>query len=370
MKLIELHILQSFPVSCLNRDDLGSPKSAMFGGVQRARVSSQSWKRAIRLLAQEKQEYFGGVRSRFIIRELERQFLEKGLNPEESHELAVASADAVGKLDSEEKGNVKTLLYFSPGEFKNLVEFVMKTDHEKELQKVIKHREDKKKKEISRKDLLNKIQKPIKKSFKDKVRDAADIAIFGRMVADDHSLMVEGAGLFSHALSTHKSSNEIDFFSAVDDLNIEGDEGAGHIGNIEFNSACYYRYVGLNVDMLKDNDHLGHFDDQELGKVVKAFIESSLLAVPNARKNSMFGFTPPSFVLALVREGQPLSLANAFENPVTSRENGYIRKSQESLEEHWKTIKETFGFESIKELTLPEDNMKRIVEELTQEASK
>lgn len=46
---IEFHILQSFPVTCLNRDDVGAPKTAVVGGVTRARVSSQCWKRQVRL---------------------------------------------------------------------------------------------------------------------------------------------------------------------------------------------------------------------------------------------------------------------------------------------------------------------------------
>jgi CRISPR system Cascade subunit CasC len=141
------------------------------------------------------------------------------------------------------------------------------------------------------------------------------------MVADDHTLMLEGAGLFSHALSTHQVSSEIDFFSAVDE---EPDsEGAGHIGTLEFNSACYYRYIGINLDLLKDNDHLGHFADQDRNIVIEAFLKAAVLAVPEARKNSMSGLTLPSYVLGLRKHSQPLSLANAFETPIKSSAKGY-----------------------------------------------
>ena len=103
-----------------------------------------------------------------------------------------------------------------------------------------------------------KIEKAIAKASKSAaLKDAADIAIFGRMVASDHSLTVEGAGLFSHALSTHKADNELDFFSAVDDLQSQEEAGAGITGTLEFTSATYYRYAALNLDLLADAAHLG-----------------------------------------------------------------------------------------------------------------
>ena len=102
-----------------------------------------------------------------------------------------------------------------------------------------------------------------------KLKDAADIAIFGRMVASDHSLTLEGAAMFSHALSTHRAENDIDFFTAVDDrqkedptIEDEDRAGSGMMGTLEFTSAVYYRYVGLNLDLLEDVDHLGEFSEE------------------------------------------------------------------------------------------------------------
>jgi CRISPR system Cascade subunit CasC len=204
------------------------------------------------------------------------------------------------------------------------------------------------------------------KNLKSTVKDNADIAIFGRMVADDHSLMVEGAGLFSHALSTHAMDNEIDFFSAVDDdKNEDTDRGAGHIGTIEFNSACYYRYVGLNLDLLFDADHIGHFDDSERKAVVKNFVKSAILAVPGARKNSMFGWNPPEFILGLKRSGQPLSLVNAFEKPVRSA-TGYLEGSQKNLTAHWETLKERFCLSGNlqKEVMMPPENIDDFINQM------
>ena len=110
------------------------------------------------------------------------------------------------------------------------------------------------KKDPKAKDLEKAVAKACKSAA---LKDAADIAIFGRMVASDHSLTLEGAGMFSHALSTHKAENDIDFFSAVDDLQKAEEAGAGMTGTLEFTSATYYRYVGLNLDLLADTDHLG-----------------------------------------------------------------------------------------------------------------
>ena len=83
------------------------------------------------------------------------------------------------------------------------------------------------------------------------------------MVANDHSLTLEGAAMFSHPISTHKVDNELDFFSAVDDWQNEDESGAGMTGTLEFNSSVYYRFAALNLDMLADKDHLRCMDVDE-----------------------------------------------------------------------------------------------------------
>lgn len=335
MKTLELHILQSFPVTCLNRDDVGAPKSAVFGGVQRARVSSQCWKRAIRLMAKElAPESFGGDRTRYIIPALKEALLEKGLNDEAAEKAAAELADGgLGKKDDKHAGAVKTLLYITPMEINAVVSaYCDEPDHAKRVKSAI-------------------------KALKGSVRDKSDISLFGRMVADDHSLMVEGAGLFGHAISTHKVSNEIDFFTAVDDLKPEESEGAGHMGSNEFNSACYYRYIALNLDLLKDESHLSVLTDEELKTVVDAFIRASILAVPGARKNSMMGFNPPEYVLGTIREGQPVSLVNAFEEPVKAKGKGYVQSSIEKMEEKFHWMETTYGFKPSVALRIPESGL-------------
>lgn len=365
MKMLELHIIQSFPVTCLNRDDVGAPKSARFGGVQRARVSSQCWKRAIRELATSlAPNAFAGQRTRYVVRELQKAFAERGCEEPKARLLAELTADALGKLDDPVQGNVKTLLFYSPQELQAIVTEVLAMDLDESL--LVGMRSDDKK-------VVEKAQKALAKPFakaakalSSAVKDAADIAIFGRMVADDHTLTVEGAGLFSHALSTHSVSNELDFFSAVDDTKIDAtDAGAGHIGTIEFNSACYYRYIGLNLDLLWDAQHLGNFDPEERKQVVEAFLRAAILAVPNARKNSMFGFNPPTYVLGLQRSGQPLSLVNAFESAVPGGTGGYVQTSVDALKQQWRHLQDLYCLKAVAEAELPPDNLDAFVGKLT-----
>ncbi len=370
MNLIELHILQSFPVTCLNRDDLGAPKSAIFGGVSRARVSSQSWKRAVRqyLKEIESQAFFSGQRTRYILRQLNNNFLEKGFTDDQATVLAQRLAEALGKLDSLEKGNVKTLLFFSPQEISNAAQNIADAEISSALKTLLDESATKKAKDNAATH-LDKAAKKAAKSLADSVKDAADIAIFGRMVADDHSLTLEGAGLFSHALSTHRVSNEIDFFSAVDDLKPLDEEGAGHIGTLEFNSATYYRYVGLNIDLLFDERHLGHFEAAERASVLEAFLRASVLAVPTARKNSMFGFTPPDYILGLRRRGQPLSLINAFEAAIRPSAKGYGAPSAEALESHFDKFCRTYGLDDHTACRVPDLPLEQFITTLIRQGS-
>jgi CRISPR system Cascade subunit CasC len=215
MKHLELHILQSFPVACLNRDDLNSPKTAIFGGVQRARVSSQSWKRAIRELAAEISPRFQGQRTRLIVEPLRDALIAEGVAEVEALGKAKALAEALATFDTKaerESGKlkVKTLYFTTLAELQKLASAFNETGDAKKAVKKLK--------------------------LDELLKDAADIALFGRMVANDHSLTLEGAAMFSHALSTHKVDNEIDFFSAVDDLQPEEEAGAGMTGTLEFNS--------------------------------------------------------------------------------------------------------------------------------------
>ncbi|OLA86848.1 MAG: type I-E CRISPR-associated protein Cas7/Cse4/CasC [Desulfovibrio piger] len=338
MRHLELHILQSVPVACLNRDDFGSPKTALFGNVQRARVSSQCWKRAVRELMQEEAPaLFGGQRTRLILDPLCRILHEQhGLAEEEARKKAEELGAAVSKLDTPPV-RVKTLFFTSPLELEALAAAYVATGNAK---------------------------KAVKELAKQPLKDAADIALFGRMVASDHSLTLEGAAMFSHALSTHKVSNEIDFFAAVDDLQPEDEAGAGMTGTLEFNSATYYRFAALNLDLLEQ--HLSALSAEERREVVCNFVTATLRAVPGARKNSMNAATLPSHVLAVVREkGHPVQLVNAFEKPVWTR-GGLMEESVSQLEREYTHLKETWGLEATLECRMPELSLSVLLQEVEQ----
>ena len=338
MKHMELHIIQSVPVACLNRDDLNSPKTAIFGGVQRARVSSQSWKRAIREMAKEiAPEQFKGERTRLMYEPLVEAMKVAGVTESDADEGARKIVDELVKLDAKSKDKVKstTLYFMSPLEVEALAKaYADKKDAKKAI------------KAIDAKSL----------------KDAADISIFGRMVAADHSLTVEATSMFSHAISTHKVDNEIDFFSAVDDLQPKEESGAGMTSTLEFNSATYYRFAALNLDMLADAEHLGCLDKKERQSIVRAFVEATIKAIPGARKNTMNGNTLPVHVLGIIREnGHPIQLVNAFEAPVQSSK-GYVNKSVELLTSEYDKLKETWGIKAVFEKSIPDVKLNTFID--------
>lgn len=386
MKHLELHIIQSVPVACLNRDELNSPKTAMFGGVQRARVSSQSWKRAVREFAKNEIDsagQFKGKRSRLFIEKISSALKDLGEPEVSADALALCAGHYLAKLDPKQVGKVKTLVFLSPLEYemfakilfafdecvkKALVDALASVDasklatdengnedtDEEEAEKPKKG--DKKMSAKAFTKLVTKAMKtPIEKAFKGEKKepaslpkDAADIALFGRMVANDHSLTVEAASMFSHALSTHKADNEIDFFAAVDDLQPKEEAGAGMTGTLEFNSATYYRFAALNLDMLADKDHLGAMNAGERKSVVRAFLEATIKAMPVARKYTMNGNTVPVYVLGVVREkGHPIQLVNAFENPVPYSKKGFVIESINRANTEFSDLKDTWRIDSI-----------------------
>jgi len=320
MNLIELHIIQSFPVSCLNRDDIGSPKSALFGGVRRARISSQCLKRACRVLAREEHSGFQGIRTRHLLEPFSQALLAAGVADADAAGKATEICELFSKQDSKNAAQVTTAVYLSPGEIKQIADAIASGEESKNA---------------------------IKKATR---LDAADISLFGRMVANDATLNVEGAAMFSHALSTHRADNEVDFFSSVDDFKGDSeDAGASMIGTLEFNSATYYRYAAVNLDMLASPKHLGALTEDERKDILRAFLTAVLRAVPGARENSMNASTLPYEVLGIRKaKGQPLQLINAFESPIKANGKGFAENSLAEMKTHLASIEKTWGEQGTK----------------------
>lgn len=385
MKHLELHIIQSVPVACLNRDDSNSPKTAMFGGVQRARVSSQSWKRAIRELAkeiaaEEKSSLFSGDRTRRMVYTLQKRFIEKEIPKNAAIAIAEQVADIVetldSKVDSEGFKKIKTVMFFSKSEYDAIADAIAKSDDIRNsmtsLDKAISDKNNKEREKALKAmgKILEKgaLAKAIKSA---QLKDAADIALFGRMVANDPSLRVDGASMFAHILSTHKADNEIDFFAAVDDLN-KDESGAGITSTLEYNSATYYRFAALNLNDLANDDHLG--DVEENGKivrsvetrkqVVKTFLKAVIQAIPSARKTTMNGNTVPAYVLGVVREkGHPVQLVNAFESPVRPSMQGFVVESVNRMNAEYSDINKTWGVDAVFAKAVIKSSLKEHIKE-------
>lgn len=339
MKLIELHILQSFPVSCLNRDDIGSPKSAVFGGVQRARISSQCLKRACRVLVHltSPEAQFTGIRTRYIYERFIDALQAVGLSDEEAKKKSQELCNVYGTIDKNNEMRIKTPLFISPNEINTVA------------------------------NLIKEGKTPRAASQKASPSDSADICLFGRMIANDPSLNMEGASMFSHALSTHKTNNEVDFFSAIGDHREDAkDAGADHINSLEFNSATYYRYIAINLDLLAAPTHLGGLSVDERKDILRAFIQSALTSVPNARRNSMNAATRPYEVLGIRKaKGQPLQLINAFEAPVENEGKGFATASLDKMNEHLSAIEKTWGAQGDKYyLTQTEGGLTAFIDQL------
>jgi CRISPR system Cascade subunit CasC len=300
-KKIEFHILQSFPVTCLNRDDVGAPKTAIVGGVTRARVSSQSWKRQVRLEMQD----FGiklAVRTKYVADLVARKCKEMGAQEEMALGCGKKIATALSK---------DTLHFFSETEAQTLAEYAGEVDFDEA--------------EIKDKEIIKRHKAGFLRSMKH--IDGLDIALFGRMVAQATELNVEGAASFAHAISTHKASNEVEFFTALDDAKPDDnhDSGSSHMGSLEFNSATYYRYVSLDLGQLVET--LG--SDKDLDKAIEAFIKALYVAVPSARQNTQSGSNLWDFARIYVRRGQRLQAS--FDRPVVSKGEGYLKPSIEAL---------------------------------------
>lgn len=290
---IEYHILQSFPVTCLNRDDVGAPKTAMVGGVTRARVSSQCWKRQVRLALQD-----FGIKLAARTKQSEGLFTKACLAAGADE----ASAQACGKKIADQLID-DTLLFISETEAKAFAEYAKQQDFDES--------------KLKDKDLAKVAKKNLNPAL-----DALDIALFGRMVAKAAEMNVEAAASFAHAISTHKVSNEVEFFTALDDLQTE--PGSAHMGSLEFNSATYYRYVSLDLGQLAQV--LG---EEELKQAIAAFTQALFVAVPSARQTTQSGASPWDFARVMVRKGQRLQVP--FEAPVKAKGEGFLRPSIEAL---------------------------------------
>ncbi|MFN9547119.1 MAG: type I-E CRISPR-associated protein Cas7/Cse4/CasC [Cyanobacteriota bacterium] len=344
-RFIEIHLIQNFAPSCLNRDDTGAPKDAMFGGYRRSRISSQCLKRAIRqtfssagLLTTEEL----GIRTRNIVSLLEEKLSEKGITESRTAieqalsilELKLKEPKKKGKDEASKQPQTEYLLFLSNNAIAELADVI-----ETHLNALTE----------------GKSGRELKKAIEDCVSSASavDVALFGRMLADRKELNVDAAAQVAHAISTHRVDRESDFFTAVDDWTRDDQADAGMLGTVEFNSSCQYRYAVVNLDQLQLN--LGG-DAVLAQRGLLAFLQASIHAIPTGKQNTFAAHNLPSFVGITVRSGQPVSLANAFEVPVKAGDHkrGLAAASVVKLQEHCQQLSKAYGLElnlSVMDLT-------------------
>ncbi len=298
---VDIHVLQTVPPSCVNRDDTGSPKTAVYGGVTRARVSSQSWKHAMREYFKE--EAVESFRTKKVIDLLAAKISrDTGKSEEDAKKLAKDTFKAAGIKIDEKKNETGALFFIGDGQLEELCKIAFEHSdgkYEKDDKKVL--------------------QEALKS------RPAIDIAFFGRMVADDPSLNFDAACQVAHAISTHAVHNEYDYFTAVDDCSPADNAGAGHLGTVEYNSATLYRYATINISEL--NCHLAADMPKAVSKFVAAFVNS----MPTGKQNTFANRTVPDAVYLTIRRDQPVNMAGAFEKAVKAGNNGYVEASVKEL---------------------------------------
>ncbi|MEQ1439990.1 type I-E CRISPR-associated protein Cas7/Cse4/CasC [Fontimonas sp. SYSU GA230001] len=337
--LIEIHVLQNFAPSNLNRDDTGAPKDAFFGGMRRARVSSQCGKRVVRQFFDEKvrEGIFSAdelaVRTKRVYQAIVDALAGKR-DPAETLSKAEIALSYV-KLKAAEGGKTQYLLFLGRREITALADAIH--EHWDEIIAAEEPEDDtgdagKKKGKKSKKDAAS----AAPKALKDKLESifnggkAVDLALFGRMLADMPEKNQHAACQVAHAISTHAVEREFDFYTAVDDLKPEDTAGADMMGTVEFNSACYYRYAVVDWAKLVDNLQ-GDIDLAAKG--LRTFLEGFVMAEPTGKQNSFAAHNPPEFVAVTVcHDAAPRNLANAFETAIRAKPGESLtRKSAEAL---------------------------------------
>ena len=334
--IIELHMLQSFAPSNLNRDDTNNPKDCDFGGVRRARISSQCIKRSIRQspVFSEVTAAKTGERTRWMTRLLSEALEKAGKDPQQVKAVATALAQAyAGKMDKKQPERTSVLLYLSAGEIDMVTRALL--DNWDALVA------ESGKNDAKAFPLTQKVVDDLIKETKNRT-SAPDIALFGRMLADKPELNLDAACQVAHAISTHRVTMDMDFYTAVDDLSREDEAGAGMMGFTSFNSACFYRFSLIHWDLLVRNLD----GDTDLARrTVEGYLRAAVQAVPTGKQNTFAAHNPPSFLLVVVRKnGSSWSLANAFEKPVQpSREGGLVAPSASALDGYWGRLVDMFG---------------------------
>jgi CRISPR system Cascade subunit CasC len=317
-RFLQLHLLTSYPPANLNRDDLGRPKTAVMGGATRLRISSQSLKRAWRTSAVFEDALKGnlGVRTKEKGVRIKQALIDGGIAEKQAADWAAAIAKQFGKLKSGSV-EIEQLAHFSPEENAAIDALIASLSERKSAPtddelKLLRHQ-----------------------------HSAADIGLFGRMLAADPGYNTDASAQVAHAISVHKVAVEDDFFTAVDDLN-DGSEdvGAGHMGETEFAAGLFYLYICVDRNLLAEN--LGG-DLALRNRTLGALLEAAATVAPTGKQNSFGSRARASYLLAEKGDQQPRSLSVAFLKPVDGGGKGMLVDAIVALTDTRKNMDKVYG---------------------------
>lgn len=348
--LIQIHMLQNYAPANLNRDDTGAPKNARFGGTPRGRISSQCLKRSIRRSAAFA-EAFGqmgqlGTRTKKLPSLLREELAALGVDDDtaagilrRAAEIGRESSKTAAEEGGDEAAEAETGAETTEAETKQLI-FIGRDEVRPLAEKLLAlYREHGAKKWADAKKLPI---KDITRALGQSTPRSVDIAMFGRMTTSEAFEDVAAAVQVAHALSTNTLDQEFDYYTAVDDLS--GESGAGMIGDVEFNSSTYYKYLNVHWEKLVEN--LGG-DTAAARRAVLALVEAAATAQPSGKQNTFAAHNLPDLVLIEVRpKNLPVSYANAFIKPARpSGERSVMEVSIGQLADYLGRVGQAYGLQ-------------------------
>lgn len=339
--LIEVHMLKNYAPSNLNRDDSGSPKSCVFGCVPRGRISSQTLKRNLRkspVLDDYLKEVMNGIRTRKLPQIVGEKLLSQGVS-QEYVDAAMQKITGFGNREGKENKDLSTsqVMFFSPEDISAVAGIIQE--------------------EIKSAGSVNNFKNIKAKDLQAKLKDSCrpltlDISLFGRMITSEAFRNVEAAVDMAHAISTNRLERDFDYFTAVDDIPGEDETGAGMVGDVEFNSNCYYHYFAIDVDQLRTN--LTDVDGAEelISKSIPLLVRTFAYVAPSGKQNSFATYPTPSVMCVEIKKDKiPVSYTNAFIEPARNRGKlSLIEESTEKLVREINRIDQKFDLEITKRL--------------------
>lgn len=331
---INFHVLISHSPSCLNRDDMNMQKSAMFGGKRRVRISSQSLKRTIRTSDYYKERFDKSSRTRKLVNNIVEEQLKNCSDKDKAKQIEQSglylAALVEGKTKPEDikkykranSGNIEhQILPFHDDEIKKMKDLFLKSIDKAEDKKI---------------DFLKAGLKSIQDEEKGNI--TLDVAISGRMATSEYMYPIEGAIAVAHAITTHTVDADIDWFTAVDDLQ---ELGSGHLDTQEFSSGVFYRYASLNIKQLQEN--LGNAPREKALEIAAHVLHMLATEVPSAKQQSFAAHNLADLAMVSFSD-LPVSLANAFEEPVKAASSGgFLKTSIKELHNYWQSVHSGYG---------------------------